>query len=307
MKRIVTALILLAAFFCLAGYAPALAADSLEINQQGRTVTVKMNPQRVVILDFSALDTLHELGLGEYVAALPHKGLPDFLSQYADARYENIGDVKDFDYEKIKKVNPDLILISGRQEPMYDELAKLAPVVNTGIMSEKYMRDFRENTLLLSRLWGKEAEAERLLKGLDDEIAALHQRGSADSGRGLIVLYNNGKFSAYGQGSRFGVIHEAFGIKAVDENLKVSNHGHSISSEYILQTNPDYLFVVDRNVIITGKASNTAEIENKIIQKTNAFKNGKIIYLSPAQWYLANGGVGAMRHMIKEVADGLAQ
>lgn len=307
MKRIVTALILLAAFFCLAGYGPALAADTIEVNQQGRTVTVKMNPQRVVILDFSALDTVHELGLGEYVVALPHKGLPDFLSQYADTKYANIGDVKDFDYEKIKKVNPDLILISGRQEPMYDELAKLAPVVNTGIMSEEYMQDFRANTRLLGRLWGKEAEAEKLLKDIEDDIAVLHKQGSADPGRGLIVLYNNGKFSAYGKGSRFGVIHEAFAIKPVDENLKVSNHGHSISSEYILQTNPDYLFVVDRNVIITGKASNTAEIENKIIQKTNAYKNGKIIYLSPAQWYLANGGVGAMRHMIKEVSAGLAQ
>lgn len=307
MKKMMIALLLTVGAFCLAGNAPVLADDTMVISQQGRNVTVKMHPQRVVILDFSALDTMHELGLGEYVVALPHKGLPGFLSGYADSRYENIGDVKDFDYEKIKKMNPDLILISGRQEPMYDELARIAPVVNTGIMSEDYMADFRENTRMLGRLWGKDAEAEALIKSIDDDIAVLAEQNAANAGRGLIVLYNNGKFSAYGAGSRFGVIHEAFCVKAVDENLKVSNHGHSITSEYILQNNPDYLFVVDRNTVVTGKPSNTAEIENKMIQKTNAYKNGKIIYLSPEHWYLANGGVGSMRHMVKEVAAGLAQ
>lgn len=305
MKKITAVLVLLSVGFMLTGFGNAAPTETIVVSRQGREVTVPLNPQRVIILDFSALDTMHELGLGDKVAGLPRNTMPNFLSRYNDDKYQNIGDVMNYDFEKIKRIKPDLILISGRQEAAYDELAKIAPVLNTSIMSSAYMADFRENTRLLGRLWDKSDEAEALLKSIDDDIAALRQKAEAAQVNGLIVLYNNGKFSAYGSGSRFGIIHEAFGIKPVDEHLKVSNHGQSITSEYILQNDPDYLFVVDRNAIVTGKPSNAGEIENKIIRKTKAYQNGKIVYLSPEHWYLANGGAGSIKHMLAEVATAL--
>lgn len=43
------------------------------------------------------------------------------------------------------------------------------------------------------------------------------------------------------------------GINAIDENIKVGTHGKSINSEFILEKNPDYIFVVDRNIIVGNK------------------------------------------------------
>lgn len=62
----------------------------------------------------------------------------------------------------------------------------------------------------------------------------------------LVVLSNGGKVSAFGPGSRFGMVHEVFGVKPADENVEVAQHGQNVSFEYIVDLDPDYLFVIDR-------------------------------------------------------------
>ncbi|MEW8986910.1 MAG: ABC transporter substrate-binding protein, partial [Bacillus sp. (in: firmicutes)] len=68
-------------------------------------------------------------------------------------------------------------------------------------------------------------------------------------------------------------------FKAVDENLEVSQHGQSITFEYILEKNPDVIFVIDRSAAVGGEVGAKETIENELVKKTNAYKNGKIIYL----------------------------
>ena len=45
------------------------------------------------------------------------------------------------------------------------------------------------------------------------------------AGKTLFVLTTGGKMSAYGAGSRFGMIHSDFGFPQADENIKPGNHG----------------------------------------------------------------------------------
>jgi len=69
----------------------------------------------------------------------------------------------------------------------------------------------------------------------------------------------------------------------------------SVSFEYILDKNPDYLFVVDRTAAVTDKVNNAQTVlDNDIIKQTKAFKNKHIVYLDAANWYLAFGGVGSI-------------
>ena len=62
--------------------------------------------------------------------------------------------------------------------------------------------------------------------------------------------------SAYGPNSRFGLVHDVLGYKAVDEKIDVSTHGQNITFEYIVEKNPDVLFVIDRDA-----ASATAQAQ----------------------------------------------
>jgi len=107
--------------------------------------------------------------------------------------------------------------------------------------------------------------------------------------------------SAYGPGSRFGIIHDVFGIPAADKNINVSTHGQNISFEYILKQNPDYLFVVDRDATIGQDGNAKSVIENDLVKKTNAYKNGHIVYLDPGYWYLSGGGLESVPEMMKEI------
>lgn len=53
-------------------------------------------------------------------------------------------------------------------------------------------------------------------------IATLKTR-AATAGTGLIVLTTGGKVSAYGPGSRFGVLHDSFGIQPAVAKLDTAN------------------------------------------------------------------------------------
>ena len=140
---------------------------------------------------------------------------------------------------------------------------------------------------------------------MTSKLHAIKEKTASYDAKALILLGSEGKVSAYGPSSRFGLIHDVFGFKAADEKIEVSTHGQNITFEYVLETNPDILFVVDRDAAIGGDASVKDSIENELVKKTNAYKNGKIIYLNADYWYLSGGGLISMKEMIKEVEAGL--
>ena len=78
------------------------------------------------------------------------------------------------------------------------------------------------------------------------------------------MLVNEGQLSAYGKGSRFGLIHDTFGFKAADDKIEASTHGQSVSYEYVLEK---ILFVVDRTKAIGGDDSKDNVAANELIQK----------------------------------------
>ena len=46
--------------------------------------------------------------------------------------------------EKIFELNPDLIIISGRQADYYEELSKIAPTINLSIDNKNYLESFEK-------------------------------------------------------------------------------------------------------------------------------------------------------------------
>jgi iron complex transport system substrate-binding protein len=283
--------------------APTTESKELTIKHELGEITIKSNPQKVVVFDFGTLDTLDKLGVE--VTGLPQSNVPSYLSKYSDAKYENVGGLKEPDFEKINSLSPDLIIISGRQQDSYEEFSKIAPTLYVAVDNANYMESFTNNVKTLGKIFGKEAEVEAELATINDSVQALNTKATADGKKALIILANEGKISAYGAGSRFGIIHDVFGFAQADEKIEVSTHGQSVSYEYVADKNPDYLFVVDRDAAVKsdGSKSGSAKdaVENDLVKNTNAFKNGKIIYLDPNYWYLSGGGLISVSEMLKEV------
>ncbi|MBS4209557.1 siderophore ABC transporter substrate-binding protein [Bacillus sp. FJAT-50079] len=273
--------------------------EELTIKHQLGETPVKVNPEKVVVFDFGSLDTLDKLGIE--VTALPQNNIPSYLEKYEDEKYVNVGSLKEPDLEKINEIKPDLIIISGRQSDLYEEFSKIAPTIFLGVDTARYMESFEENVKTIGQIFDKEAEAEAELAKIEDDIKALNDKASALDEKALIVLANEGKVSAYGPSSRFGIIHDVFGFAPVDSTIEVSTHGQSISFEYILEKDPDVLFVIDRSAAVGGEAGAKESIENDLVKGTKAYKNGKIIYLDPDFWYLSGGGLESVAQMVNEV------
>ncbi|MET3697471.1 iron complex transport system substrate-binding protein [Bacillus oleivorans] len=281
------------------------AADSGELtiaHKLGETVVPK-NPEKVVVFDFGVLDTLDTFEVE--VTGIPKENIPAYLSKYEDGQFENVGSLKEPDFEKIDEIAPDLIIISGRQSALYERLSEIAPTIYMENDTQNYMNSFKENVNKLAEIFGKEDVAEEKLAEIDKSIQDLNEKAAAMGENALIILANDGKVSAYGQGSRFGLIHDVFGITPVDESIESSTHGQSISFEYIVEKDPDYLFVIDRGAVVGGESSAKQVVENELVKMTKAYQNDHIIYLDPNYWYLSGGGVVSVAEMVKQVEEAL--
>ncbi|WP_291754289.1 siderophore ABC transporter substrate-binding protein [Lysinibacillus sp. UBA5990] len=258
-------------------------------------------PEKVVVFDNGFLDTLDALGVNP--TAVVQDSLPSYLSKYKDSTYVNAGTLFEPDYEKLSEINPDIIFISGRASAAYAELSKIAPTVYIGVDNKNFLESFNANTELAGKIFGKEKEAADAIAAYEAKVEEVKGKATASEEKALIVLGSEGALSAYGSGSRFGVIHDVFGVKAADEKVKVGTHGDNVSFEYVRDTNPDILFVVDRDAVVNenGASGTKAAIENEIVSATNAVKNDKVFYLDPEVWYLSGGGLQSETLKVEDV------
>ncbi|WP_202080997.1 siderophore ABC transporter substrate-binding protein [Caldalkalibacillus salinus] len=268
------------------------------VDQLGETV-VPVKPEKVVVFDFGILDSLDKLGIS--VAGVPQANIPPYLEQYESDEYVNVGSLKEPDFEAIATMDPDLIIISGRQLELADELNKISPTIYMGLDTEDYMSSFKDNMEKLGQIFDKKDEMAEELDAIDTLVDQVKEKATTQKTNGLVVLANEGNINAYGPGSRFGLIHDVLGISPVDENIDVSTHGMNVSYEYILERDPQYLFVIDRNAVVTESASAEQAIENELVQTTQAYKNNNIIYLDPNYWYLSGGGLVSVTKMIEAI------
>lgn len=272
-------------------------ADAVHGEQQ-----VPVDPKRIVSFDYGALDTLLTLGAEDKVVGLPKSNLPKILEPFADQRYADVGTLFEPNFELLFELKPDLIIVSGRAAAKIQELRKIAPTIFLEPKNDDYYASFRENAALLGRILDREAKANEKLTDLDKKLTELNRRVEQSGKTGLISLYTGGKISVYGPQSRFGILHQSFGIKPADPNIKeAAQHGQVVNFEYIKQIDPDYLFVMDRAQILGEETLAKTFLDNDVIRSTKAFKNGAVIYLDTEVWYTVSGGLTSMERMIAEI------
>ncbi len=288
-----------AAFASLALLATAQAQPIEVEHAQGKT-TLRGQPSKVIVLDMAALDTLDTLGVP--VTGAPTTPLPGRLQKYNSNDYLRAGTLFEPNYEVIHAATPDLVIVGGRSAPKYPDIAKIAPAIDLTVDQTDLVGSVIRNTETLARLFGKETEAQARIATLKQSIDTLKQK-AAGAGTGLIVLTTGGKMSAYGPGSRFGVLHDAWGIAPADAKLNLSNHGQAISYEFIVKTNPDWLFVIDRDAAI-GREGTSAQklLDNELVRKTRAWQEQRVVYLNAMDWYLlGNAGLTAMQSNVDQL------
>lgn len=265
-------------------------------------------PEKIVVFDYGMLDTLDALGVDGIVGVAKGSTLPSHLEEYASDEYTNIGTLKEPLLEDIAALEPDVIFISGRQSAFYDQLKEITPnVVFVGTDQNDYWNTFLDSVDIAAKMFDKEAEAEEHLAKFDSALEEINTlAGNYETS--LVTMYNEGKLSGFASNSRFGYIYDEYGFKPVTEDIESSSHGSNFGFEAILEFDPQVLFVIDRTAAINGGESNIEkDMENDIIQQTEAYKNEHIIYLDGALWYLSGGGLQSELAKIEEIINELGQ
>jgi iron complex transport system substrate-binding protein len=284
---------------------PAGEATTITVEHaQGSTANVPVNPEKVFTFDLGVLDTLNALGVEP--AGVPEAAYPEALAKYSDAKYTKIGSLKEPDFEAVSAGDPDLIIISGRTAGAYEELSKIAPTIDLSVDAAQPMESFKAQTEKLGTIFDKSAEVEEQLAAVDATVSDTKAK-AASAGKGLIVLTSGGEVTAYGAGSRFGIIHDVLGVPTAADVKVDGSHGEAISFEYIKQANPDLLYVINRDTATGGDASAANPIlDNELVKSTNAAKNNKVINLDPAGWYVVGYGLNNVKAMVDAVAASVA-
>lgn len=267
-------------------------AAEVEVTTATGPASVTVAPDKVVVLDLAAIDTLTALGVT--IAGKPDIVPPAYLVD-ALADVPTVGTLFEPDFEALAAMAPDLVVAGGRSAGQVAALSAIAPTLDMTIAGDDLVADTGARLAAYGVIFDKADQAATLQAELDGKIAAA-RAAVKDKGNGLVLLTNGGKMAVYGHGSRFGWIHAALELPEADPGMKVADsHGEAISFEYVAEINPEWLLVIDRGAAVgQGGQAAAATLDNPLIAGTNAAKKGQIIYLDPASMYLAGGGLQSL-------------
>ena len=269
-------------------------AKTVEITDSTGTVTVPVNPKNVVALDNRTFETLSDWGIE--LAAVPKGVMPSDSPYVADENVQDIGNHSDPNLEIIAAVNPELVIVGQRFVKYYDDIKKLVPnaaVIDLnfdvsdedGNAGENLINGFKNTTLALGKIFDKNTEAEKLVSDFDESVSAVKSAyKDTETVMSVIVSGGNIGYSAPNTGRVWGPLYQIFGWKSsLDVDGASSDHqGDEISVEAIAQSNPDWIFVLDRDAAISS-VENAVPAKDVIdnapaLQNTTAVKESHIIY-----------------------------
>ena len=286
-----------------------ITVKSLNANREEVDLEVPYDPERIAILDMACLDIIDSLGVGDRVVGSAGTSL-DYLQDYVtDQNIENLGTIKEADMEAVMACEPDVIFIGGRLSSSYDALSEIAPVVYLSTDTEiGVVESVRKNASTIAAMFGLEDQVDKLMEDFDERIETL--AAFAEGKTAIIGMCTSGSFNVLGNDGRCSMIGREIGFEnvGVDANVDTSTHGNEASFEYVVEKNPDYIFVMDRDAAIGTDGAQLAQdiMENELVQGTDAYKNGQLVYLEhPAVWYTAEGGVQALDLMLQDLENTL--
>ncbi|WP_172254003.1 siderophore ABC transporter substrate-binding protein [Saccharibacillus deserti] len=261
--------------------------STVEITDIHGKVQVPVNPKTVVALDNRTFETLSDWGVK--LAAVPKDVMPADSSYVKDEAVQNIGNHREPNLELLASLNPDVVIVGQRFADYYEDIKKLVPDATVVDFSfdvsdasespgTNLVNGLKDSTASLGKIFGKTAEADQLNAAFDESIEkAKTAYNGKDTVMSVVVSAGEIGFSAPHSGRVWGPMYEMFGwVPALEVDAASSDHeGDDISVEAIAQSNPDWIFVLDRDAAISSETD--AVPAQDVIDQAPALKNTKAI------------------------------
>lgn len=296
-------------------------AKTVEITDIHGTVTVPVNPQRVIALDNRTFETLSDWGIE--LVAVPKGVMPADSPYVLDDAVADIGSHREPNLELIAASDPEFIIVGQRFSSYYEEIKALVPnaiVVDLAFdvseeaatPGENLVNGLKNATLALGKVFDKNAEAEQLVADFDQAIAEVKSTyNGTDTIMSVVVSGGDIGFAAPGSGRVWGPMYEIFGwVPALAlDNASADHQGDDISVEAIAQSNPDWLFVLDRDAAVssTEEAVPAQDVidNSPALQDTTVVAEKHIVY-APADTY-TNESIQTYLELFGDLSKALAE
>ena len=265
------------------------------------TTELKKAPKRIVILDNLYGEILDPLDITPVGATTGQADSQEFSTlfkkQYKDAKVVSVGWQGNPDLDKIAELKPDLILMTGEQEDLYEELSEIAPTVGYQINTDENW-DYHETSLKVAEIFDKRDEMKKDLDRLDAREAVFAENVKAKFGNQklmyLRVTDNDIRYYAYGH---FGYLYDTYHFNRA-ETFNPDDMLQVIDPDKLKDINPDLLIVqADSQELLDNKLKNTP-----VWTSLKAVQNNKVIYADYST-YMLGFGIVSQKAIMRQISD----
>lgn len=265
------------------------------------TTKLKKVPKRIVILDNLYGEILNPLDITPVGATTGQADSQEFSTlfkkQYKDAKVVSVGWQGSPDLDKIAELKPDLILMTGEQEDLYEELSEIAPTVGYQINTDENW-DYHETSLKVAEIFDKRDEMKKDLDRVDAREAVFAENVKAKFGNQklmyLRVTDTDIRYYAYGH---FGYLYDTYHFNRA-ETFNPDDMFQVIDPDKLKDINPDLLIVqADSQELLDNKLKN-----NPVWSSLKAVQNNKVIYADYST-YMLGFGIVSQEAIMKQISD----
>lgn len=265
------------------------------------TTELKKAPKRIVILDNLYGEILDPLDITPVGATTGQADSQEFSTlfkkQYKDAKVISVDWQGNPDLDKIAELKPDLILMTGEQEDLYDKLSEIAPTVGYQINTDENW-DYHETSLKVAEIFDKRDEMKKDLDRLDAREAVFAENVKAKFGNQklmyLRVTDNDIRYYAYGH---FGYLYDTYHFNRA-ETFNPDDMFQVIDPDKLKDINPDLLIVqADSQELLDNKLKNSP-----VWTSLKAVQNNKVIYADYST-YMLGFGIVSQEAIMKQISD----
>ncbi|CZR98383.1 putative siderophore-binding lipoprotein YfiY precursor [Clostridioides difficile] len=257
-------------------------SDTRVVQSVKGEVKIPSNPKKIVDISGSSEELLlvgHKPVATANVDSYETDKLPSYIrEELKDVKIVGHSMMDTMDMEAILEVNPDLIIMSQRQEKIYDQLKEIAPVV----MLKDYANDWRSKLTDVSKLFDKEEDAKNWLQKYDEKATKLGKEVTEKNGEKtyLPVLASSGQFMVFSDGG-IGTL--------INDDMKLARPKNMPKQDGITlpMVSMEGLTDIDADhIVVIATEADKKDLENSAIwAQIRAVKDGNVTILDAAPFF----------------------
>ncbi len=217
-------------------------ASAVTVKDAKGEFTLDKTPSRVVVLEYSFVDALAQVGVSPVGVADDNK-IDRILPQVREkiAAWQSVGTRSQPSLEVIASLKPDLIIADpSRHTAVFEELKKIAPTVMFDSRHESYQENL-ETAQKIGDLVGKSSEMKAKINEHNDYIANIAKNLGVQGKKASFGTSREDKFNIQNDNGYVGSFLTTLGFAPT--KLNSDQAFVEINLEQLVMEKPEYLFI----------------------------------------------------------------